>query len=157
MNVTRVDPPTAADERATLESFLDFARASVRHKCEGVSESDARRCFGQAPEMSLAGIVSHLRWVEAAWFEVALRGEKNRADDFPGAPEVPLAHLVDEYEMQCERSRQITRKLSLDTAVAEDGVRFSVRWILFHVLEETTRHLGQLDALRGLVDHAANA
>ena len=83
MNVTRVDPPTAADERATLESFLDFARASVRHKCEGVSDSDARRCFGQAPEMSLAGIVSHLRWVEAAWFEVALRGEKNRADDCP--------------------------------------------------------------------------
>ena len=73
------------------------------------------------------------------------------------APEVPLAHLVDEYEMQCERSRQITRKLSLDTAVAEDGVRFSVRWILFHVLEETTRHLGQLDALRRLVDQAANA
>ena len=59
--------------------------------------------------------------------------------------------------MQCERSRQITRTLSLDTAVAEDGVRFSVRWILFHVLEETTRHLGQLDALRGLVDQAANA
>jgi hypothetical protein len=106
--------------------------------------------------MSLAGIVSHLRWVEAAWFEVALRGEKNRADDC-GAPEVPLARLVDEYETQCERSRQITRTLSLDTAVAEDGTRFSVRWILFHVLEETTRHLGQLDALRGLVDQPANA
>ena len=156
MNVTRVDPPTAADERATLESFLDFARASVRQKCEGVSESDARRCFGQSPEMSLSGIVSHLRWVEAAWFEVALRGEKNRADDDAGA-EVPLARLVDEYEMQCERSRQITRTLSLDTAVAEEGTRFSVRWILFHVLDETTRHLGQLDALRGLVDQAANA
>lgn len=156
MNVTRVDPPTAADERHTLESFLDFARASVRQKCEGVSESDARRCFGQSPEMSLSGIVSHLRWVEAAWFEVALRGEKNRADDDAGA-EVPLARLVDEYEMQCERSRQITRTLSLDTAVAEEGTRFSVRWILFHVLEETTRHLGQLDALRGLVDQAANA
>jgi hypothetical protein len=159
MTVTRVAPPTAADERATLESFLDYARASVRHKCEGVSEGDSRRPLLPSSEMTLCGIVSHLRWVEAAWFEVALRGEKNRADadDHAPAAGVPLARLLDEYETQCERSRMISRTLSLDTAVADDGTRFSVRWILFHVLEETTRHLGQLDAVRELIDQSANA
>jgi len=47
------------------------------------------------------------------------------------------------------RSREICRTLSLDTAVYDEGVRFSVRWILFQMLAETSRHLGHIDAVAG--------
>jgi uncharacterized damage-inducible protein DinB len=161
MTVMRIVPPSAADERTTLEAFLDRARATVHRKCEGLGESDEHRAVLPSAGMTLAGIVSHLRWVEASWFEVALRGEKNCApyvgsddpdQDFFPDPGVPLAQLLDEYEAQCLRSREICRTLSLDTAVDDEGVRFSVRWILFHMLEETARHLGHIDAVRELLD-----
>jgi hypothetical protein len=161
MTATRVAPPTLADERATLEAFLDEARSSVRRKCEHLAAADERRTVLPSPGMTLAGIVSHLRWVEAAWFEVALRGEKNQApnaaggrpdEDFYPVPGVGLAQLLDEYDEQCRRSREICRRLSLDTAVYEEGERFSVRWILFHMLVETVRHLGHIDAVRELLD-----
>jgi hypothetical protein len=161
MTATRVAPPTVADERATLEAFLDQARATVRRKCEGLAGPDERRGVLPSPGMTLAGIVSHLRWVEASWFEVALRGERNRApyvgsdnpdEDFFPAPDADLAQLLDEYDEQCRRSREICRTLSLDTAVYDEGVRFSVRWILFQMLAETSRHLGHIDAVRELLD-----
>ena len=137
-----VAPPTVADERATLEGFLDQARAAVRRKCEGLAATDWAEgdC---ASEMTPARIVADLRCLEARWFEGALRGEKI-FDSVPGAR---LGQLLDEYDEQCRRSREICRTLSLDTAVYDEGIRFSVRWILFHVLAETARQAGCLDAV----------
>ena len=40
---TRTDTPSAWDERTQLTTFLDYARATVRAKCEGVSAEDARK------------------------------------------------------------------------------------------------------------------
>ena len=33
----REDPPLVGDERAMLEGWLDFHRATLLHKCEGLS------------------------------------------------------------------------------------------------------------------------
>jgi hypothetical protein len=153
MTAMPVAPPTVADERATLEAFLDQARASVRGRCEGliacapVAPADRRQSDVVAPDLTPAQVVSHLGRLEARWFEGALRGEKIRGSVIGSADPGILALLLDEYDDQCQRSREICRTLSLDTAVYDEGVRFSVRWILFHVLAETERHLGQLDAL----------
>jgi hypothetical protein len=35
--------------------------------------------------------------------------------------------------------------------VARDGQLYSVRWILFHLFEETARQLGRIDAVRTTV------
>lgn len=35
--VSRTDPPRTGDERAMLDSWLDYYRASVQHKCAGLS------------------------------------------------------------------------------------------------------------------------
>jgi hypothetical protein len=153
MSSARTCPPLAADERTTLETFLDKCRTGVRTGCEGVSEADAQRTVLPAPTTSLAGLVSHLRWVEAAWFEVALLGEKNRASEFKY--DLPFGALLDEYDAQCERSRRIVKTLSLDTAVADGGELYSVRWILFHMLEETAKCLGQIAVTRTLLDARA--
>jgi hypothetical protein len=151
--LTRLHPPIAADERATLDAFLDGARAAIRTSCSGVSDADARRIALPGSGLTLCGAVSHLRWAEATWFEVALRGERDRApdQDYLADPDVPLAQLLDEYDAQCAMSRMIAANLSLDTSVAGGGTRYNVRWILLHMLEETRRLLGLMEAVRELL------
>lgn len=151
--LTRLHPPIAADERASLNAFLDGARAAIRASCSGVSDTDALRIALPGSGLTLCGAVSHLRWAEATWFEVALRGERDRApaQDYLTDPDVPLAQLLDEYDAQCDLSRAIVATLSLDTSVAGNGTRYNVRWILLHMLEETRRLLGLIEAVRELV------
>jgi uncharacterized damage-inducible protein DinB len=157
----RVDPPLAADERTALGSWLDFHRATVRLKCERVAVTDERRRVLPSTGTTLAGVVSHLRWVEYFWFEVVMLGGPDDgpwsatepdADFFP-APDVPLAQLLDEYDAQCARSRAVTAALDLD-AVGKSDARAgtTLRWVLLHMIEETARHNGHLDAVRELLD-----
>jgi hypothetical protein len=70
------------------------------------------------------------------------------------AVEVPIAQLLDEYEAQCARHRDLVASLDLDTPSKRPvgGGPVTLRWILFHVVEETARHNGHLDILRELAD-----
>jgi uncharacterized damage-inducible protein DinB len=156
-------PAHQGDERSLLTQFLDWQRATVRLKCEGVAESDAHRAhLPSSPLMTMAGLVSHLRWIENWWFETNLLGEPDRApwtDEDPDAEMrvdgVPLAQLLDQYDAQCARSREIIAGLDLDTLERGSGAGgepASLRWILLHMIEETARHNGHLDAIRELTD-----
>lgn len=146
-----------------LTGWLDWQRATVRVKCEGLSETDARRApLPSSPLMTIAGVVSHLRWVEYGWFEVSFLGEPDRGPSTSREPEAqwhvdgtPLAVLLDAYDRQCARSREIVAAHELDQleAFAPPGLEMvSLRWIVVHMIEETARHLGHLDALRELAD-----
>jgi uncharacterized damage-inducible protein DinB len=163
--ITRLRPPATADERTMLCGWLDWQRATVRMKCEGLSEADARRAFlPSSPVMTIAGLVSHLRWAEHGWFEVGFLGRPDRSPSSADegdrhanwrAAGVPLGSLLDEYDQQCARSREVVAAHDLDQleAFAPPGVDLvSLRWILGHMVEETARHLGHLDALRELAD-----
>jgi hypothetical protein len=101
--------------------------------------------------------------VERGWFETSFLGAPSdkipTADGDPlaqGRPtNTPLASLLDDYEAQCARSREIVAAHDLDQleAYAPPGLELvSLRWILGHMIEETARHLGHLDALRELAD-----
>jgi uncharacterized damage-inducible protein DinB len=155
--------PQPPDERAALLERLRFQRQTVRKKAEGLTEADAHRAFVPSPLMTVAGLVSHLRWNEHSWFEVSLLGLPNRGpwteDGHPDVEmmvdDVPLAQLLDEYDEQCARSDEIVAGLPLDTVErsAPDGTRAcSLRWILLHIIEETARHNGHLDILREFAD-----
>jgi hypothetical protein len=60
------------------------------------------------------------------------------------------------YESMTRISREITAASSLDDlsqrAHPRRGMRFSLRWIVLHMIEETARHLGHMDILRELTD-----
>ena len=155
--------PQPRDERAALLERLRFQRQTVRKKAEGLSEADAHRAFLPSPLMTVAGLVSHLRWNEHSWFEVSLFGLPNRGpwtdDGHPDVEmmvdDVPLAQLLDDYDEQCARSNEIVAVLPLDAVERSvpDGERAaSLRWILLHLIEETARHNGHLDILRELAD-----
>jgi uncharacterized damage-inducible protein DinB len=160
----RTQLSTALDERTMLATFLDYTRATVHAKCEHLTEADARRApLPSSPLMTISGLVSHLRWMEHYWFQVMLGGEEDRGpwtDEDPDremriAVQIPLAQLLDQYETQCPRSRELIASLDLDTPskrTISTGEPVILRWILLHVIEETARHNGHLDLLRELAD-----
>jgi uncharacterized protein DUF664 len=63
-----------ADERAQLLGRLDLQRQLVPWKCEGPGEADGHRpLVPTSLLMTVAGLVSHLRWAEHLWFEETAR------------------------------------------------------------------------------------
>jgi uncharacterized damage-inducible protein DinB len=164
MPMPRTDIPPGWDERTILTTFLDYVRATVHAKCEHLAEADAHRApLPGSPLTTLAGLVNHLRWVEYFWFQVMLLGEDDHGlwtDEDPDremriAVEVPIAQLLEEYEAQCARYRDLAASLDLDTPSKRPvggGGPVTLRWILFHLVEETARHNGHLDLLRELAD-----
>jgi uncharacterized damage-inducible protein DinB len=162
----RSRPSGSADERTQLVGWLDLQRALVHYKCEGISDADARLALlPGSPAMTLAGLVSHLRWVEHCWFEALFLGRPTDVNPQFGDVEdadfevgdTPLAELLDAYARQCAVSNEITAAASLDafgtnTEYGADGL--TLRWILLHMLEEVARHVGHLDLLREQLDGA---
>src|SRR5688500_5865036 len=156
MTPPRTRPPGTSDERTQLVGWLDLQRALVHYKCEGLAEHDAHRALlPTSPDMTIAGLVSHLRWVEHCWFEVLFLdrpagdnpqfGEVEAADFRVGY--APLPELLDEYARQCAVSNGIVAASSLDACgqnaeYGADGL--TLRWILLHMLEEVARHVGHL-------------
>ncbi|MFD3686749.1 DinB family protein [Nocardiopsis sp. NPDC058631] len=159
----RVEPPTAADERTMLTSYLDRQRATVHLKCAGLaSDLSGAAPLPASPLMTVGGLVSHLRWVEAFWFEVVMLNQPDLAPysqkdpdaEFRIGAALPLTRLLKEYAAQCARSREITARLELGASARRSRPQPTLRWVLLHMIEETARHNGHLDLLRELADGA---
>lgn len=163
MRPVRRRPPFVADERTQLVGWLDLQRAVVHLKCEGLSDADAHRpVLPGSPLMTMAGAVSHLRWVEHCWFEVVFLGRPARPR-FGDGPEdagamvsgQPLDRLLADYARQCAMSNEIAAAHSLDDVGRHQGFRAAaatLRWILIHMVEETARQAGRMDAIRKLLE-----
>ncbi|MFJ4572612.1 DinB family protein [Streptomyces sp. NPDC098085] len=160
---SRNRPPYDADERTQLVGWLDMQRAVARWKCDGLSETDAHRSvLPSSPHMTVAGVMSHLRWAEHLWYEVVLLGRPAVGPMFDGpedadmmVEDVPLAELIDAYDRQIAVSNEIVAAQSLDDVGRHpdfDVSAASLRWIMFHMIEETARHAGHLDAIREILD-----
>ena len=164
MTPPRTRPPGAADERTQLTGWLDLQRALVHLKCAGLAEADAHRpLLATSPGMTPAGLVTHLRWVEHAWFEVLLADRPvagnpmfgDTPDDTFDAGGAPLAGLLDAYARQCAVSDGIIAATSLDAFGRHPhhgAGELTVRWVLLHVIAEVARHVGHLDVVREQLD-----
>jgi uncharacterized damage-inducible protein DinB len=159
---TRPEAPFVGAEREQLNGFLDFLRATVVLKATGLTDEQARRpLVASSPLTTVSGLVSHLTYVENAWFGVVLSGEpspwKERlaADpdaEFRAGLETPLPELLAAYEAECEHSRAVAARLDLTAEGDHHGRPVSLRWVLIHMIEETARHAGHLDLLREEAD-----
>ena len=150
------------DERQTLEGALDWYRAIVERKVDGLSLDDAKRTMTPSG-LSPLGVVKHLGWVERGWFRDVFAGEDVEAadeDDDDSAEFAIGSHdtvesVVAFYLAAIEESRRVAAASSLD-ALSVRKTRFfdhvSLRWIMVHMLEETARHAGHLDLMREEID-----
>jgi uncharacterized damage-inducible protein DinB len=163
MTPPRIRPPLGADERTQLVSWLDLQRAIAAWKCEGLAEEDAHRSvLPTSPLMTMAGVISHLRWVENLWFEIIFLGRPAAGLQFEGPEDadmmvagISLAQLLEEYDRQCATSNEIIASHSLDDVgqyPEYQATETTLRWIMLHMIEETARHVGHMDAIRELLD-----
>ena len=75
----RIAPPTRpASERESLETWLEFHRATLLLKCEGLTPAQLVTASCPPSGLSLMGLVRHLTNVES-WFH-----------DFDGLPEMEM-------------------------------------------------------------------
>jgi len=150
------------DERQTLEGALDWYRAIVEKKVEGLNLEQSKKIMTPTG-LSLLGVIKHLGWVERGWFREIFAGEDvlsiDSEDDNSAEFEVDANDTVESvlnfYRDEVAHSRQITSGSSLDHLSAEQtGLRghVSLRWILVHMLEETARHAGHMDVMREKID-----
>jgi uncharacterized damage-inducible protein DinB len=159
--VRRVRPPRVAGEREALAAWLDYHRATLLQKLEGLDDEQLRRPMVPSG-VCLLGLVKHLTAVEHGWFVVvfARTGERDlfvRADgseaDFEIEEDENTESVVDGYLRACRRSREIAAAASLDdTAPHPRHGELDLRWILIHMIEETARHNGHADVIRELID-----
>lgn len=161
--VERVDPPFTASELGMLNSFLDYHRATLVQKVSGVSEEDLRRKAVPTSSLSLLGLVKHLAYVERSWFQRWFKDEdvffpwtpEDLDADFRIEPDETTAGIIRFYQEEIDKSRRIVETASLDDLAAKPGShgeRASLRWIMFHMIEETARHNGHADLLREAID-----
>ncbi|MFG1777106.1 DinB family protein [Micromonospora sp. NPDC049048] len=154
------------DERAVLESFLDFHRGVLLRKLRGLSDADAARRLVPSAT-TVAGLVKHLTLVERNWFpcllapgpdDVYLSTEEDGLASFTLTEDDTVERLAAAYEQACARSREVAARFDLDHVVPQPQLgEVSLRWILVHMIEETARHAGHADILRELTDGATGA
>jgi uncharacterized damage-inducible protein DinB len=158
-DAARKSPTHAGTEREILEGYLDFHRATILQKIAGVSDEDLRRKFVPSAN-TLLGLLKHLAYVERGWFQAQFAG---RDIEYPEAgikatwivePQETVEEIVALYQNEVRISREITANANLDDlSVYEDGdPKYTLRWILTHMIQETARHNGHADILRELID-----
>ena len=157
----RIDPADAADERGTLNGFLDYLRASIVYKAQGLSDADAARQV--LPSLlTVSGLLRHLADVERWWFRAQLDGQTGiptrwSGDDpdaeFRVTAQDSLAEIIADYQAACAESREVAGRYGLDDMCkADHSAAHNLRWVLVHMVEETGRHCGHLDIIRELLD-----
>jgi uncharacterized damage-inducible protein DinB len=167
--VTTIDrplPPLNADERTTLESWLDFHRATLAMKCDGLDDEQAAEPSVPPSGFTLTGLVQHLAEVERNWFRRVLAGEHappiydpqadpNGPDGgFDLAENVTLTAALATWREEIARARDLCAARSLTDAGRFMDQDVSLRWIYVHLIEEYARHNGHADLIRERIDGA---
>ncbi|MEO6703908.1 MAG: DinB family protein [Jatrophihabitantaceae bacterium] len=161
----RLEPPVAADEKATLVGFLDYQRQTLLLKCAGLSPEQLIATAVPTSDLRLLGLVRHLADVEFGWFAETFLGEPEELIWGPGDADLLIAEADDgvvteafaRYAAEVARARTIVAEAELDqlsVGVGSNGEPFSLRWILVHMIEEYARHNGHADLIRQAIDGA---
>jgi hypothetical protein len=164
----RPSPPVRAGERETLRAFLDFHRATLAMKCEGLADDDLRRRSMPPSTLTLLGLVRHMAEVERTWFRKVINGEDiplvwSDEGDYQVAYDASRSTRSEAFEAwqtEVEHSRRIEREAeSLDVTGYQPrwGEHVSLRLVMNHLCHEYARHNGHADFLREGIDGVTGA
>ena len=166
-SIDRVDPPSAADEKATLVGFLAYQRDTLRMKTAGL-DADQLNATLAPSTMTLGGMLKHLAFVEHWWFSCVFLGReyaepwssvdwKTDADwDWHSAVDDTPEELRAMLDEACAASDAVVVAVddwgTLSGRRSRTGDQFSLRWIVAHLIEEYARHNGHADLVRESID-----
>ncbi len=157
-------PPLQTDERATLEGWLDFYRATLGIKCDGLADDQLRTASVPPSPLTLLGLVRHMAEVERNWFRRILRGEPvppiyDPAADADGpdggfdlTDDVTAATARATWEGEIAQARINCSGRGLDGTSPFMGGQVTLRWIYTHMIAEYARHAGHADLIRERID-----
>lgn len=170
-------PPPVATEREALATFLRQQHDGIRNAAYGLTDEQAHTVPSRSA-ISIAGVVKHVAFTERVWLERARAGAaglaadgrptKVRAEEYgqdwnpEGQTIEALLAILDEQTAATESAAlDETLDLAAPVPVPRDAPWFpkdvdawSVRWVLFHILEEAARHAGHADIVREHLDGA---
>ncbi|MFF7230433.1 uncharacterized protein DUF664 [Streptomyces sp. 2333.5] len=168
MTTERIAPPVRAGERETLRSFLDFHRATLAMKTDGLSDEDLRRRSSPPSTLSLLGLVRHMAEVERSWFRRVINGEDlplvwSAEGDYQAAYDASTAtraEAFDAWQTEVAHARRIEQAAaSLDVTGYQPrwDEHVSLRLVMLHLIHEYARHNGHADFLREAIDGTVGA
>jgi len=160
--VARSRPIQQGTERAMLESMLDFYRATVVNKVAGLTDAQAFTATVSPSTLTPATVVKHLAGTERFWFSIDFAGldvtwpwtDDDLHSNFRIEPGDTLVAVVADYVEECVRSGRAVADADLDDAARGEGMDFTLRYAMIHMIQETARHCGHLDLLREATDGA---
>jgi uncharacterized damage-inducible protein DinB len=157
-----------SNEQEGLLAFLAQARYALKLTAYGLTDEQLRAA-PSASELSVGGLIKHCAATEEGWLGT-IRNEPQKVDYEAYGEGFRLAggETIDDVFARYDRVAEQTEKtvaeigdlghrIPIDHSVPwnrKDLEYFTVRWILLHLIEETSRHNGHADIIRETVDGA---
>jgi uncharacterized damage-inducible protein DinB len=152
-----------ASERDSLRGWLDYHRATLAWKCDGLDDEQLKCASTPPSTLTLMGLVRHMAEVERHWFRRVVAGETIRhvwseSWDFQAAYDgsrSTRAEAFGAWRAEIEQARTIERAVaSVDDVFRVDGwdCDATLRTILLHMIHDYARHNGHADLLRQAID-----
>lgn len=157
--IDRAEPGRVGDERGMLEAWLDYYRASLLHKCSGLTAEQLVAASCEPSPLSLAGLVRHMTEMERAYAHRLADRTTPLLYCTDDDPDGDIESVTAEQAMadiqtlldHAARSRDIMAGHQLDDTFGSTW-SYSLRWVYHYLIKEYARHLGHADLLRERVD-----
>jgi uncharacterized damage-inducible protein DinB len=169
-------PPPIADERAGLLEYLKAQHYAFHAIAFGLTDEQARQT-PTVSALSIGAVIKHVTSCQRGWMQrVASAPERAPADtrsmeeqaaeyqsEFVMSDDETLAGILAAFDAGNDDAIRLIETVDLAAAVPipqdvpwfpKDVPAWSVRWVLFHLIEELARHAGQADIIRESIDGA---
>ena len=169
-------PPPIADERAGLKEYVAAQQYAFHALAFGLTDEQARSA-PSVSALSIGGLIKHVTSCQRGWMERVAAAPEPAAtdqrpmddqaadyeDQFVMREDETLAEILDKFDEQNAETIRLIETTDLGAAVPipqdvpwfpKDVAAWSVRWVIFHMIEELARHAGQGDIVRETIDGA---
>jgi len=169
-------PPPIADERAGLKEYVAAQQYAFHAIAFGLTDEQARST-PSVSAMSIGGLIKHVTNCQRGWMERVAAAPELSADDqrpmedqeagygdeFVMREDETLADILTKFDAQNAETIRLIETSNLGAPVPvppgvpwfpQDLSAWSVRWVIFHMIEELARHAGHGDIIRETIDGA---